>query len=51
VVGAVGGVPAVFEVGEESLFGCDVAVGFGEAVVEVVAESFGLGDFGGCCRR
>ncbi|SFB49549.1 hypothetical protein SAMN05216266_11458 [Amycolatopsis marina] len=43
-----GGVPAVFEGGEESVFdfGGDVAVGLDDAVVEVVPEWAGLGDFG-----
>jgi hypothetical protein len=48
LAGVVGGVPAVFEMVEESLFefGGDVAVGFGDAVVQVVAQAAGLGDFG-----
>lgn len=47
-VAGVGGVPAVFEGGEELVFdfGGDVAVGLDDTVVEAVAESAGLGDFG-----
>jgi hypothetical protein len=43
-----GGVPALFECSQESVFqfGGDVAVGFDDAVVEAVAESAALGDFG-----
>jgi hypothetical protein len=38
----------VFESADESVFDlrCDVAVGLDESVVEVVAQSAGLGDFG-----
>lgn len=38
----------MFKVVEESFFefGCDVAVGFDDAVVQVVTEAAGLGDFG-----
>jgi hypothetical protein len=41
-------VPALFECSQESVFqfGGDVAVGFDDAVVEAVAESAALGDFG-----
>lgn len=47
-VAVLGGVPAMFEVREESLFefGGDVAVGLDDAVVQVVAEAAGLGYFG-----
>lgn len=47
VAGVLGGVPAVFEVSQEPAFefGGDVAVGLDDAVVQVVAQAAGLGDF------
>jgi hypothetical protein len=52
-VGVGGGVPALFECSQESVFqfGGDVAVGFDDAVVEAVAESAALRDFGDVGRR